>query len=342
MTSRLKQRPGFALIAALWLIVAIATIALEFSLQAREQRATTINVSEHAQALAAAYAGIETARANFGQFIVQVQQHQPIYSQMRVGVINPSDPLLGIDSMYSDSEMVGGGHFSVYLRDGGEFLNINSLTTDMWRTFLVAAGQDYDGADKLSQSIMNWRTLVAHPRGATRDDYIRTGAFALPTGSNFTDVSELRNVMGMTPELYAKIAPVLSVSTTGQLSFNHASGMALHALPGFTDEVVNIMLAERDAQPFFWIADVKQRMPEDARNLLEQDDSLFRPFVSNAHIQEALAISTGWAPGGYAHVTVVARLSIDPATAGQILWSREEDDAVASYQFMNRPVGAEY
>ena len=65
----LQQRKGFALLAAMWLVVAITTIALEFGLQARERRAKTINLAERVQALAAATAGIETARAHLMQLL---------------------------------------------------------------------------------------------------------------------------------------------------------------------------------------------------------------------------------------------------------------------------------
>ncbi len=54
---------GFALIAALWLLVALSALTLEVSLVARERRLAAANTLEAAQARAAADAGLEHARA---------------------------------------------------------------------------------------------------------------------------------------------------------------------------------------------------------------------------------------------------------------------------------------
>ena len=45
----MKNRRGVALLAALWLVIAIVTVALQFSLEARERRTIGILASERGQ-----------------------------------------------------------------------------------------------------------------------------------------------------------------------------------------------------------------------------------------------------------------------------------------------------
>ena len=50
----IRNRRGFALLAAIWLVVAIAAVALQFSLEARERRLLGIHTAERGKGLAAA------------------------------------------------------------------------------------------------------------------------------------------------------------------------------------------------------------------------------------------------------------------------------------------------
>src|SRR5262249_26123390 len=68
---RPMRRRGFALMAALWLLIAISTVSLELSVMARGRRLATINVLESVRAAAAAESGIEHARAHLVRTFAQ-------------------------------------------------------------------------------------------------------------------------------------------------------------------------------------------------------------------------------------------------------------------------------
>jgi type II secretory pathway component PulK len=106
---------------------------------------------------------------------------------------------------------------------------------------------DYSKSTQLSQSIMDWRDAdsVKRPSGAERDDYIKAGMLALPANTLFNDVSDLQNVMGVTPEIYAQVAPYLTTRGAGQINLNDAPVPVLRSLPGMTDATLNQILQLR-------------------------------------------------------------------------------------------------
>ncbi|MEO7084572.1 MAG: helix-hairpin-helix domain-containing protein, partial [Gemmatimonadaceae bacterium] len=100
---------------------------------------------------------------------------------------------------------------------------------------------------ELAQSIMDWRDAdsIPRPNGAERDAYIKAEKLALPANAPFRTVEELQDVMGMTPEIYQKAAPYLTVLGTGQVNVNTAPVPVLRALPGMTDATLNRILQLR-------------------------------------------------------------------------------------------------
>ena len=112
-----------------------------------------------------------------------------------------------------------------------------------WRTALgdgttsTAIERDYRGnaneADRLAQRIEDWRDPddFRRARGAERADYVRAGAKRLPANADFSRVEELRDVAGMTPALFARIAPLASVLGPGQLQVTTAPRAGLRSPP---------------------------------------------------------------------------------------------------------------
>ena len=58
-----RDRGGFVLVAALWLLVALAAVGLDASLRSRERTRAAANVLDETRARAAATAGTEYARS---------------------------------------------------------------------------------------------------------------------------------------------------------------------------------------------------------------------------------------------------------------------------------------
>jgi general secretion pathway protein K len=135
----------------------------------------------------------------------------------------------------------------VQVRDLGAKLNVNRMSEVELRTFFQFAIGDYTLADKLAQSIADWSDTDSLPRlrGAERDAYIKAEKLALPTNSAFREVSELLDVMNMTPEIYALVSPYLSTRGSGQVNLNTAPILVLRTLTGMTDAMINNIIQLR-------------------------------------------------------------------------------------------------
>ena len=237
----MRARRGVALLAALWLVVAIAAVALQFSIEAHDRRTVGILASERGIQRAAAMGALALTQAKL-EYALSVAP-----TGASVQKLSSSDPWMGVDSMYSGTVLVDSMPVDVQARDLGERLNINSLNEAELQTFFSFLLDDYEKSTQLSQTILDWRDADSTPRpnGAERDAYIKANMLALPTNGPFREVEELRNVMGMTPEIYAKAAPYLTTRGNGAVNLNTAPPAVLRTLPGMTDATLNRILQLR-------------------------------------------------------------------------------------------------
>ncbi|HXT15693.1 MAG TPA: type II secretion system protein GspK [Gemmatimonadaceae bacterium] len=236
-----SNRRGVALLAALWMVVAIATVALQFSIEAHERRTVGILVSER---------GVQRALATGALALIEAKLDYALRvapSGSNAQRLRSFDPWLDIDSIYTGTIQVDSIDVEVQAHDLGEQLNINQLTENDFQTFFSYLLKDYQKSTQLAQSIMDWRDAdsIPRPNGAERDAYIKAEMLSLPTNSPFREVEELRDVMGMTPEIYAEASPYFTTRGTGLVNINTAPAAVLRVLPGMTDAILNTILQMR-------------------------------------------------------------------------------------------------
>lgn len=238
----MKARRGFAMMAALWLVVGISAVALHFAIDSRERRQLGIDAAERGRARAAALGALAMTQARLDASLLQVGTANQLTANLR-----SSDPWLGIDSLMSGEMYVDSVRVFVRFTDLGAQLNINAASEQSLLAFFDFLLRDSPRASRLSQAIMDWRDPDSLPRinGAERDEYIEKRLLTLPSNALFRDVEELLYVYGMTPEIYATVAPFLTVRGGGQININTAPEAVLRALPGITDDVVATILALR-------------------------------------------------------------------------------------------------
>lgn len=238
-----RARRGFAMMAAIWLTVAIAVVALEFARDAKERRTLGMDAAERGAGRAAALGVLAQTQERLERAIRQVTQ-----SGNTNTVLRSSDPWLDVDSLFSGSVSADSAvQVMLRARDLGAQLNVNLLSEDELKTFFGYTLNDYSTADQLAQSIMDWRDAddIARSRGGERDAYIKAKRLALPTNANFRDIAELLDVQGVTPQIYEKIAPFLTVRGNGTVNLNTAPAQVLRPLPGMTDAILTRILALR-------------------------------------------------------------------------------------------------
>jgi general secretion pathway protein K len=239
----MRQRRGMALLAALWLVVAIAAVALQFSIEAHERRTIGILASERGIQRAAALGALAMLQARLDQALrVAPSGNNPTINRLRA-----SDPWLDADSIYSGTVMVDSLPVRVEAHDLGEKLNINQLSEQELQTFFSFLLGDFPKSTQLAQSIMDWRDpdSIPRPSGAERDAYIKAEHLALPTNAPFLEIEDLKDVMYMTPEIYAKASKYLTTKGFGVVNLNTAPVPVLRVLPGMTDALINKILQMR-------------------------------------------------------------------------------------------------
>lgn len=243
---RRRPRRGFAMLAAMWLVVIIATIALQFSLTAHERRTLGMNASDRARDRAAASGALATMLARMDYELRTRSVSGGSGGAARA--LRSSDPWIDADSLYSGDVVIGERVVAVRALDLGSTLNINLINeTEIRQLFSFLLG-DYNRADALAQSIMDWRDTDELPRvlGGERAEYLRDARLVLPNNAPFRSVDDLVHVMGMTPEILAAVRPFLNTYPFGtRVNLNTAPEAVLRTLPGMTDAIVATILSMR-------------------------------------------------------------------------------------------------
>lgn len=145
----------------------------------------------------------------------------------------------------------GGVAGSVQVQDESGKIDLNQAPEAALLKYLLAQDVDFEAAQGLADKIMDWREpgIGRRLNGAKIDDYQRAGYAYGPRSGRMESVDELRLVMGMTPQLFDRLAPGLTVvSQTAWPDQAVAPPSVLRALDGMDDEGIATLLAARAAR----------------------------------------------------------------------------------------------
>lgn len=314
------------MVAALWLLVALGAVGLQAALASQARRKASGNLLDQVRARAAALAGSEYARSRLtaamlgkaeelrAQAMAQARNPRQREMMARTSVrnlfrsVNPfEDPWREPQGLVVPEMAFGDARFALLLRDVGAALNLNEATEDMLRNFF-SQGMDLDWAeaDKLAQAILDWRDEDDIPRinGAEREEYLREGALVLPANRDFVELDELRHVRGMTPELYVRAAPHLTLLGEGRINVNAAPEPVLLALPGVDRGAASAMLRLRDSGYLpRSVQELRALLPGGVAQVIQAQGRSFSDRVSFTTDQVEI-LSQGWMDGSPVQVTV--------------------------------------
>jgi type II secretory pathway component PulK len=222
------------MITALWLVVAITAVALQFGLEAHERYMLGINAAERGVARAAVLGALAQQQAQLERAL-----RQNIAGAGAARLRN-SDPWLDVDSTASGPMDIDSITVMVDARPGGSKLNINVMSEEQLRAFFNFLLKDVGKADELAQSILDWRDPddQARARGGEREYYLENDRLVLPANAQFREVDDLIDVRGMTPEILAQIRPYLRTYGGSIVNLNVAEEPVLRGIPGMTDDIV--------------------------------------------------------------------------------------------------------
>lgn len=334
-------RRGFALVAALWLLVALGAVGLHAALASRARRQAAANLLDEVRARNAVLAGTEYARSRLTAAMLGQAEELRAEAMERIRssrgrrrlanlstsrLFRAADPLE--DPWREPQELMvpemafGDARYAILLRDVGSALNLNEATEEMLRQFFsLGLGLDYAEADEIAQAILDWRDEDELPRinGGEREEYLKEGALVLPPNRDFVEVDELRYVKGMTPEIYVMAAPYLTLLGAGQINVNSAPEPVLLALPGMDRGVVTELLQLREAG-VLPRSDTELQMVL-SRASLAALDSRGRNFqeIRSYTTNQVEILAQGWVEGGVVQVT--SRVVVDRGeTEARVIW----------------------
>ncbi len=317
----IARRPGFALLAAIWLLVAVSALALELSVVARQRRRAVANILESLRAEHAATSGLEHEKARLGGLLSH-EQSGPSWNDSRsivdpwgdVGSASPPDTIAVGDDTF----------FAVVAVDLGTLVNVNVVDESGLTRFLAASSIDPITADGLSQATMDWRDAddFRRLRGAERDDYKKAAAHELPRNGPFESIGELRFVRGMSPSTLQKIVPKLTVLGSGEVNVNRATEAVLLSVPGMTSLAARVIESvQRQHRRIESLRQLMDMLPLPARTAFDEQSAGLARLTFDTHELEVRSV--GWVKGSPVRVTetaVVTRMGTTPV----VTWRRRE------------------
>src|SRR5262249_34622792 len=101
----------------------------------------------------------------------------------------------------------------ISVQDENGKVDLNMADGELLHQLLIAAGVEGAAAQKLVEKILDWREpgSLKHLNGAKAPQYQQAGTLYGPRTAPFQSVEELQLVLGMTPALYARLAPSLTI-----------------------------------------------------------------------------------------------------------------------------------
>jgi general secretion pathway protein K len=234
---------GIALVLVLWVIALLTVMALGLTAAQRTESTLTANALDGARFRAAADAGIAYAILNL--LAPQTQDLNAAAAPARSVAGQPQEWLPdGSPRPWTFAEVP----LSIAVSNEASRIDLNHADAKTLTALLMVLDVPENEATALADRILDWRDPddLVGLNGAEDPDYAAEG---LPYGAKdgpFSSVEELRQVLGVTPELYTRLAPELTVdSGVEQVDQQFASAVVLAAVQGVPLEDARAAVAER-------------------------------------------------------------------------------------------------
>jgi general secretion pathway protein K len=207
----IRQR-GFALLMVLWAVGLLALLVAQFTSTGRAEARIAANLRANAIAEAATDGAL----------------HEVILRLLQ-GVWLPDDRPRVI--------RVQGAVVEVRIQNQASKINPNTATHATIQRLLTKLGIDSGKAAALARAVIDWRSLglKSTSGGSKISQYQSAGLPYAPAGKPFDSVNEVGQVFGMTPALFARVRPFLSVYQEGDEPDAEALESALSGAQSTTD-----------------------------------------------------------------------------------------------------------
>ncbi|HTO68096.1 MAG TPA: type II secretion system protein GspK [Bradyrhizobium sp.] len=144
-----------------------------------------------------------------------------------------------------------GTRINISIQDELGKIDLNQAEASLLVGLLKSADLDFGSADGLADKIVDWRTPTSLKRlnGAKEQEFREADSAYHPRNGPFQSVDELLLVMDMSPALFRRLEPALTVYSGRQfIDPQVAPREALAALPDMTPDKIDAVLASRGDQ----------------------------------------------------------------------------------------------
>ncbi len=209
----MRRERGIALLMVTWLTLLLAAVVGAFALTAQVEKLQGRTLARGVVAAQAARAGVEYALTRLADDDAR-RQWQP-------------------DGRSYDWRFGDAAVRIVTIDESGK-VDLNSADVDLLSRLFMAAGVDRAQAGSIAGAIADWRDPddLVQPQGGAEDPaYASAGLAWGAKDAPFDTVAELEQVLGMTPAIYARVAPYLTVYS-GQMRPDpqYADALVLQAM----------------------------------------------------------------------------------------------------------------
>jgi general secretion pathway protein K len=227
LVRRASGREGFIVVAVLWILTALATLATIFSIYVINSAMAFTVHNERLQAEGLMRAAIELSAYQI--------------------VVNPQAP------PSSGTLVFRIGNATVNVRFASEMarIDLNTAPKELLAGLFATLGAARNAAEYYADRIIGWRSPAAEGNlDNEAGNYRAAGLSYGPRGAPFPHSGELGLVYGIPDHLVERALPFLTVySGQPQISIFDAAPQVVAALPGMDAERLNTVLALRQAGP---------------------------------------------------------------------------------------------
>jgi general secretion pathway protein K len=221
---RAERSGGFIIVAVLWILGALATLAVIYSLYVRDTALEFVDHDERLQAQALAISGVELAA-------------------YRITSFRNSRPSVGRFSFRQGTAVID----AAFSAENGR-IDLNFAPKELIAGLFVGLGASVEDARNFADRVDAWRTPLRP--GATDSEATLYQAAGKPYGPRhgpFQYGDELTMVLGMPTWLIERALPYFTVYA-GQRAVNvlSASPQVLAAVPGMTPEIMQSLPTQDD------------------------------------------------------------------------------------------------
>jgi general secretion pathway protein K len=206
----IMRQSGFALLIVLWTVGFLALLGTQIVAAGRSDTQLADNLKQEAELEAAADGAV---------------------AQVLFRILAERDPSYQADGLVHTLR-IGPTGVLVRIERENDRVNLNTASAQLLRALVIQVGGAPGVADRVAAAIVDWRTSGTNPRpgAAKAAEYRAAGLGYGPPGAPFRRVEELADVLGVTPDLFASMAPHLTVLTDSDPDMSTRDAVVARAL----------------------------------------------------------------------------------------------------------------